>query len=778
MLSHSNFASASEHQRHVLQLDNTSRFYDFSSYAFDAAHFTMVHCLTNGGTLCVPSEEERKDRLTESIRSFHATHIFLTPTTARTIDPKSIHTMKHIHFVGEKVTRDDVTPWVSSSTTAWVGYGPAECTAWATSWKVPNPVPEALSLGKAVGQTAWVVDRHSNRLAGLGHVGELVLEGSLVGMGYLGEPEKTATHFTDNPDWLRNNAPGNNGRRGRVYRTGDLVKLCSDGNLEFVGRKDTQVKLRGQRIELSAVEHHVRAMLAGCFDVDLVAEVIIPKATQRPALVVFIQVNESQRTSLDAFLEEVNSKLEQQLPVYMVPSSYVMVSSIPQTAGGKANRKALTELGANLPIEQLMRQSASASKTPPSTQAEELLQSLWAQVLGVPLSAIGSDSSFIRLSGDSISAMQLSALARRKGYSLSVVNILRAPLLSGMAVAMRSVDAESSECDSLPKPFALLKHPDRRARIVEEVSELCNIAGADVEDVFPTTAVQQSIIATTSQRPGDYVARIALELNDGVDIQRLKDAWETVSLTSAPILRNRIVHIPDEGLVQVQLAEPLYWSHYKSVEDVLADESSRLMGLAQRLTRMAILEDAQANKYSCILTQSHAVHDGASLELVFSQVAKAYVGHGEVARSCPPPFQAFLAQIAKADQKASEAFWTKEFLGCEATPFPSLPSPDYHPRANSVVQSTIQGLAWPADVTHSTVLRCAWAILTARYTDTNDAVFGALVTGRQAAVKGIEQMIAPLIAALPIRVSVDAVSTDDRKSFESETSTDLNSSTL
>jgi non-ribosomal peptide synthetase component F len=139
--------------------------YDFSSYSFDASYWCLLHTLCAGGTLCVPSDSERHDNLTQSMRFYHTTDVFLTPATAKTVDPSAIPTLQRVFLGGEKVTADDLTPW-RKHTEVTIVYGPAECSVWATGWKVPEIVPADVSIGQGVAQRTWIVNPMNHNQSG------------------------------------------------------------------------------------------------------------------------------------------------------------------------------------------------------------------------------------------------------------------------------------------------------------------------------------------------------------------------------------------------------------------------------------------------------------------------------------------------------------------------------------------------------------------------------------------------------------------------------------
>lgn len=762
MITHSNMSSAVVLQRSAHRLDSTSRMFDYSAYSFDAHHWPLIHVLCAGGTLCVPSETQKQDHLLDSLRSFLVTDVLITPATARMIDPAAVPTLKNAIIVGDKITREELVPWVDKCHVTYC-YGPSEASAWATSWEVPSPVPETIPIGQGNGQITWIVDVNTpSRLAPIGTVGELVLEGPLVGQGYLNNESATRQTFIENPPWLSKGSGGNgSGRQGRVYRTGDLVKYHpTDGTLIFMGRRDNQVKLNGRRIDLGDIEQHVIKLLSlRIRSPRLAAELVTPEVLSRSTIVVFLEVVDASRWwQLRAVLDDMEEELAQHLPAYMMPSCYEPLLSMPLDTSGKIDRRRLRELGQKLELAQLTRSPKNdCNASPPKTKFEISLRQMWAQVLHIPLETIDCHSSFFRMTGDSISAMQLMSLARRQGYSLTVSDILAHPRLADMAEKMQEIET-GGDGSAVIKPFSLLLNPDKFSEVRLEVARQCEVDVESVEDCYPCTAVQKSLLAVTSKRPGDYIARISIELREDVDVSLLRKAWELVSSTVAPILRNRVVAVDGEGFLQAQLKTALEWNTFDGLGAFLEHMNARSMGLGTSLTRLALVQDSKNRRTLCILEQHHAVYDAVSIAILLREVNKVY--NGDTSRRQAAPFQSFISHVLSVNKQRAKDFWRQQFSNCNATPYPPLPSEQYQPQATDTVSCEILDIPWPKqDVTPAIVVRAAWAILSARYTDSEDTVFGVLSTGRQAPVDGVEGMIAPLIAAVPVRVQMSPTTT-------------------
>ncbi|KXS97155.1 hypothetical protein AC578_3058 [Pseudocercospora eumusae] len=753
LISHGNMSTAVVQQKDRHRINNRSRVFDFSSYSFDAHHWVLIHTLCAGGTLCVPSEKQKRDQLQESLRQYRVSDLLITPATARMLDPAQVPTLKHAIIVGDKIDKEELAPWAAQVKVTYA-YGPSECSAWATSWEVPHPVPDKVPIGKGAGQVTWIVDPNNHdRLSPIGTVGELFLEGPLVGQGYLRNEEATRAAFVDSPTWLSEGSSSTSGRHGLVYRTGDLVKYdIGSGNILFIGRKDSQVKMHGKRLELGEIEHQVLKCLAkrdvSCL---IAAEVVVPDVTKRPIVVIFLQMDGPAWENLRGHLSGLGQELADQLPTHMLPGTFVPLSNMPLNASGKINRAKLREIGKGLSMAQLTLPTPWSLITPPATDDERKLQQMWAQTLHISRDIIGRNSNFFRVSGDSITAMQLMALGRRQGVSLAVSEILANPLLEDMAKVMSRLDVRPAE--QAVKPFSLLNYAGKVDDVRQQVARECGVDLEAIEDCYPCTAVQKSLLAVTSMRPGDYIARIPLEVAQDVDIARLRQAWVNVVRTHAPVLRNRVLAVEGEGFVQAQLDTPLDWSEYASIEAFREAEANKTMGLGTALTRLALIEADASGKRLCILTQHHAIYDGVSISLLLRAVSNAYNGvETGIRRS---PFQNFMQYIAGVNKERSKDFWRRYFAGCSATAYPALPGDQYQPQANSTIVHDMTGISWPElDVTPAIIIRAAWAILSARYTDSNDVVFGVLSTGRQAPVDNIEDMIAPLIAAVPVRIQL------------------------
>ncbi|KAK1914272.1 hypothetical protein P3342_007518 [Pyrenophora teres f. teres] len=299
--------------------------------------------------------------------------------------------------------------------------------------------------------------------------------------------------------------------------------------------------------------------------------------------------------------------------------------------------------------------------------------------------------------------------------------------------------------------FALLGETSDVTQIREEVAASCNTNTSLIEDIYPCSPLQEGMMALASKRPGDYIMQSVLALHDDTDEDRFRAAWERV-VQSTAVLRTRIVHSSKMGMLQVVLADGIEWEQANELEQYLEKDKSVSMGLGDSLARYALVRDVGTGKRWMVWTLHHALYDGWSLPQIANLVTEVYHG-AEVGKQ--PGFNAFIKYLGEQDHEAAAAYWQGTLADCQAISFPALPPAVQQPVADATTAFQCPALARrPSDITMSTLIRAAWALLASSYTSSDDVVFGATVTGRNAPVAGIEAMAGPTIATVPVRVRV------------------------
>ncbi|EHK39857.1 non-ribosomal peptide synthetase, partial [Trichoderma atroviride IMI 206040] len=440
VMPHSAICTALFRQPKVVNITKTSRVFQFSSYAFDGCVVDIFAALITGATVCVPTDTERLSSTSQFMTQARVTWASLTPSFIKTIDPGTIPTLITLCAAGEVPTKDILTTW-HGRVELFNLYGPAETCVMCSAhcWKSPNESP--MTAGRPYAHRLFIAEPDNiNRLAPIGCIGELVVEGHAIARGYINNEEKTNASFVKYLEWMLPTGST------RAYRTGDLAKFNSDGTIQFIGRRDTQVKLRGQRIELGEIEHRIMSDLEG---VQYAAADVVEREAGK-MLVAFVTFQNQPRPAAtgaltldDYFIKDETvtesfqalvQNLRQALPSYMIPSVIFPLWDMPHNTSQKIDRRMLRELVADMSQETLSKFSINKrDKTLPTTELEFRLRNLWARIVKVDPESISKFDSFLEVGGDSISAIFLSNLAAKEGLILPIVNIFKDPRLASMA---------------------------------------------------------------------------------------------------------------------------------------------------------------------------------------------------------------------------------------------------------------------------------------------------------------------------------------------------------
>ncbi|KAF1827636.1 acetyl-CoA synthetase-like protein [Dissoconium aciculare CBS 342.82] len=230
----------------------------YSSYSFIISVVDSISTLLVGGTICIPGNDERMNDLDGAIRRLQPAYACLTPSLAKSLDPTKVSSIKTLVLVGEAIPRSLAESWLASGkVVVRNGYGQSEaCSMNSTVVLRPNDKAAYRSIGRSTWLRYWIVDpRDHHRLMPVGALGELIVEGYSIALDYYDDEQKTSAAFIESPRWAAEFGAGTEGRRW--YKTGDLVQYQQNGELHLFGRKDTQTKINGQRLEASEVEHHI-----------------------------------------------------------------------------------------------------------------------------------------------------------------------------------------------------------------------------------------------------------------------------------------------------------------------------------------------------------------------------------------------------------------------------------------------------------------------------------------------------------------------------------------
>lgn len=429
MIEHRSIVNYTRHSVRQYRITPSDKVLQFSSITFDAAGEEIYPILSAGGTLVLRDEEtirtpaafiEKCNRHRVTLLSMPTTYFHQLTAAAGPDAPRFGDHLRMILFGGERIFPQEVRRWqeVYPRSPELVNtYGPTEATVVATTYFLPPAGSAAaadneIPIGKPVDNAQIFVLNSHRQPVGLGIPGELCIGGTGVARGYLNRPELTADRFIPHP--LRTDT------QEKIYRTGDLVRMLPDGNLEFCGRADDQVKLRGYRIELGEIESVLKdhPAVADC------AVLVIPGEGPDRKLAAYFTV----QSAADQSLDDPRAFLKERLPEYMIPAQFYRLEEFPVTSQGKLDRRALPKIAADAvgPVRVY---------APPQTPEEKTLAGIWEEILGIE--RVGRDDDFFDLGGHSLLATQIiSRIQQLFRVELTLRTLFHEPTVRGLAQAI------------------------------------------------------------------------------------------------------------------------------------------------------------------------------------------------------------------------------------------------------------------------------------------------------------------------------------------------------
>ena len=448
---HNTLSTSLKEHGAALKVRQETRILQFAAYAFDVSVSDIGVAWVYGSCICIPSEHDRMNNITHAIQSTNANWAHLTPTFARLLKPSEVSQLKTLALGGEAIGQDNVEKW-AGRLQLMIAYGPTETCIDCCGYEAVPGKARAENLGYAVGCLMWlVIPGDPDRLAPIGAVGEIVIEGAILARGYLNDPEKTSKAFILNPKWTQKGKRVGDSPR-RLYRTGDLGRYNSDGTISFATRSDGQIKRRGQRLELSEVEYHLTqsALVGhtvaafpkdGSFKGHLVVVLTLEQykvegRSRRPLAL----CAKADKTATIQQIQVVEKYLSERIPAHGIPSVWIAIEEIPRTTSGKVDRLMIKRWISEMDQDEasfIMRALSEVSIEEPTTATEEHLRMIWAQVLNVSTKNIGRGTSFLRLGGDSIAAIQVVSRCRGIGLTVSVQEVLRSKTLEELGSKAR-----------------------------------------------------------------------------------------------------------------------------------------------------------------------------------------------------------------------------------------------------------------------------------------------------------------------------------------------------
>jgi amino acid adenylation domain-containing protein len=410
MLGHRGLCNLAKAQQQAFDIELGTKILQFSSLSFDAAVWETVMALLNHATLCLAPRNQiaSGDGLVSIIRDQQINVVTLPPSVVAIMPDEKLPDLKVMITAGEKCTTEIVARW-GQGRKFFNAYGPTETTVCASMLHVTKHFRQGPPIGKPINNFQLYILDSKWQAVPIGVAGELCVGGVGLARGYLGRPDLTADNFIPNPFSAKAGK--------RLYRTGDLVRYLPDGNVEFLGRIDHQVKVRGFRIELGEIEAALGEH-PNILDVVVLAREDIPGDRRLVAYLIT-------QPGAELKLADLRNYLRERLPEYMVPSFFIMLDEFPLTPNNKVDRKAL-------PAPDQSRPDLESEYVEPRTETEKKLAAICAELLNIE--KVGIYDSFFDLGGHSLLATQfMSRLRNTFEVELPLRAIFEKPRIADLA---------------------------------------------------------------------------------------------------------------------------------------------------------------------------------------------------------------------------------------------------------------------------------------------------------------------------------------------------------
>ena len=708
MLEHRNLANLLNFQFQHTRIDFSGPVLQFASIGFDVSAQEIFSSLLGGGRLCLIRQQDRGDigRLFDIMKLNGIRTVFFPPSFLRFIFLEGEYmggfptSVRHIVCAGERLVVPEPLRNHLKEHEVYLHnhYGPSEThVVTALTIHPDTGIPENPTIGKPIANTGIYVLDENRQLLPVGPVGEIYISGDSVGRGYYGREDLTGERFFDDPF-----NPGQ-----RMYRSGDLARWRPDGELAFMGRADTQVKVRGFRVEPGEIENHLLA----CGDVKDAVVVDREDLTGERYLCAYIVPAAAPGTPRPE-VSALKERLAARLPDYMVPAFFVTLERIPLTANGKVDRKRLPP-----PVKGRVK-----AFVPPRDDIEERLALMWSKILAIEKSHIGLDDNFFELGGHSLKATILIAKIHRQfNVRPTLGDMFEQPTIRGLSRLIRGA----------------------------AVDRYVSIPAAEEREFYALSAAQERLFFLHRLEPGStgYNISTAVRLTGVAEPARVERMFARL-IRRHEILRTAFVLV-EERPVQKILAEVEFAVGYSvcgGEASAVIDDFVRPFDLARPpLLRVELVRLAD-REHLLMMDMHHIAADGFSMGIIVRELSHLYDG-----RALPGlrvQYRDFSqwqqGRFRSGELKGQEDYWLARFSG----PIPVLDLPvDF---SRSAVQSfaafagdrvaveigdrlgaRLRSAASRAGVTLYILLLSALNILLSKYSLQPDIVVGSPVTGRR-----------------------------------------------
>jgi amino acid adenylation domain-containing protein len=660
---------------------------------------------------------------------------------------------------GDALRGESLRPWLKEAlgTRLINEYGPTETVVGCSTYEVKEDISGVVPIGKPIWNARMYVLGKEMEVAGVGETGEIYIGGEGLARGYIRRPELTAERFA--PDSM-------SGRPSeRLYKTGDAGRYRVDSEMEYLGRNDYQVKVRGYRVELGEIEEvmkEVHGIRAGV--------VVVRGEGVDRRLVGYVVRDQNKRKEI----KEVTEHLRRKLPDYMVPETIVEIGQLPLTANGKIDKNALPPPGSERP-------GLEREYLAPRTAVEEILAGIWSEVLRID--PVGVHDSFFALGGDSIRTVRVVALSMERGLNYSVEQLFQYQTIAELSRELRIANVAAPPVKS--EPFSLVSDEDRL--------ELPD----DVEDAYPLTVLQAGMLYHTELTPespayhnvNSYHFKARFERDKFEEAVRAIVARHAVLRTSFDLASYseplQLVHRTASLLIGVEDLSHLSPSQQDEVVAAFVEkERLRVFDLSRSPLLRFYIHLRSKGTFQFTWIECHAVLDGWSTTSTF---AECFTHYFSLLRNQTPqevPIGATFRDYVLLERRVLESdecrsYWSEKLHGYSPIKLPRWPVPDTaktgpkmprldFPIADEIFEG-LKKLALSEAVPFKSVVLAAHLKVMSLLTGKADIVTGIVTSARPEELDG-DRVMGLFLNTLPLRARIEPSTWAElvRTAFEAE----------
>ena len=770
MISHAGAVNTIDDLCARFNLKDTDSVLALSNLNFDLSVFDIFGLLSVGGTIVIPQESEIKDVNAwnrylemESITIWNTVPAYMQILTK--LDPKRVNqSLRLIMMAGDWIPTDlpaQIAVQFPNARQINLG-GNTEASIFSCIYYIDNisKIGKSIPYGKALTNQHMFVFDSDLRPAPYGVIGEIYIGGTGVSLGYWRDDTQTKISFIVHPY-----------TGARLFKTGDLGRLLRDENIEFIGRKDFQVKLRGFRIELGEID---RTLLSHAMIKDVVTSVIHPN-NSGGLLVAHVVLHENAaHDTQSAVIKSLRQHLGKTLPEYMIPAAFVMLGSMPLTPNGKVDRKALP-----LPELDSMQKEYAA----PRNRVEEILCQTWQEILDIK--RVGITDNFFELGGHSLLVMRVVESLQRQHITMTAHQLFIAPTLSDLATLIESSLEQQTfpltvkdnfipiDCEYITP--AMLPLVSLSSEEIEAIVKQVPGGVGNIQDIYPLGPLQEGVLFHHRLKPkGDaYVLCDLFRIRNKQEVHKFLEALQFV-INRHDVLRTAILWNKLSIPVQVicrQVELPVSWIELEAgidclsyMEGLSAPEIQQIDLSQAPLLRALIAREPGSEEFIVLLQYHHIIFDHVGIEIIRREVLYYQAGKGD---NLPVvvPYRNFIAHVLNQSvQNDAQAYFQKRLADVDESSIP-FNLVDTQTDSSQIVEvqkivplefcHQIRQVAKTLKVSPAVIFHAVWAMVISRCSDSNDVVFGTLLSGRLQGVSGVERMLGLFINTLPLRVKLD-----------------------